>query len=165
MSRIRFQSIVPKRKDRSSGFKKDLADVVRRNSVRAKRGLERPTKTWTRKVQARRRQSTRGQEIFFEAYVEDDVYTLVNDGAPPHDIAPINYGYLRIADYTAKTTPGSLSARSGGRHARNRRVFRPVRHPGFPARDFESAVEEEVGPQFEAELEEALAKFVAESTS
>jgi hypothetical protein len=83
-------------------------------------------------------------------------YNLVNEGSPPHIILPRRARMLRFqVGYRAATKPRVI-----GSSAKQR--FGPytgsagVAHPGFEAREFDSAIAEEYQDTFAADMQDAI---------
>ena len=86
-----------------------------------------------------------------------DIWTLVNNGAPPHDIAPTVEGGLLTfqSGYTAKTTPGVIGSGQGGKFGPKvkRKI---VHHPGHVGRKFTVAIQNKWLPKFRSMAEAAM---------
>lgn len=87
---------------------------------------------------------------------EDNQYKLVDSGAPPHVILPVNANALRFpGTFSPKTVPGVLKANPGfsGPPMKVRDV---VLHPGFEARNFDETVAASFKPKFEKNAEKLM---------
>lgn len=83
-------------------------------------------------------------------------YALVNNGAAPHPIYPVNAPRLRFQPgYTPSTRPGVLSSRPKGRFGSFVSVM-AVSHPGFEARKFDQAVADAHYPDFIQDMQDAI---------
>ena len=83
-------------------------------------------------------------------------YTLVNEGAQPHIIAPRRAGLLRFqTGYRPSTKPRFIGSRAFTRSGRFIGA-RIVSHPGFEARKFDEAIAEEHLPEFVQDMQNAI---------
>lgn len=87
----------------------------------------------------------------------DDIYNLVNSGAPPHPIVPRQAGgLLRFQPgYRASTRPHVISSQRkyrSGKYVSRNRVF----HPGFEAREFDKTILEYYGSTFEDDMNQVV---------
>lgn len=64
--------------------------------------------------------------------------------------------YMTLQRYRPATRPGSLKSGSHGRIGAVYRSYRPVRHPGWEARDFPDTIKKEYEPTFRADMESAM---------
>lgn len=89
-----------------------------------------------------------GLSSIVTAGTNDEIYTLLNEGAAGHYIYPVRARVLAYpAFFRPKTTPGQLTYNAGGGKF-GPIVFRNfVWHPGFVGRKFDEAIEKEInGP-------------------
>lgn len=91
-----------------------------------------------------------------------DIWIMVNEGTPEHDIAPKNAGgFLQFqTGYDAKTSPGVIGSVQGGKFGPTIRK-RIVHHPGFAGRHFDKAIQKKWTPMFKRIMEDALRNAVA----
>lgn len=107
---------------------------------------------WEKKPRFYKRKHETANQIGVIVHPAEDkageIYALVNSGAKPHTIRPRRGGFLRFqTGYRAASRPRFIG---GGRKARfGRFISTPiVRHPGFEAREFDSAIAEVYAPTF-----------------
>lgn len=68
---------------------------------------------------------------------DDPIFGYVDEGTPPHTIAPKRRTFLRFrSGYTPKTSPGQIGSGSGGASGDVVFTRKPVNHPGTRARRF-----------------------------
>lgn len=102
-----------------------------------KRDLESTVKSWTNKpvftIEYSKDEITVG--------TDDNIYALVDEGSPAHPIYPRVAKRLKFqSKYKAKTTPGVIGSRSGGKSGIIVTATGIPRHPGFTARKFIDAI-------------------------
>lgn len=90
----------------------------------------------------------------------DKIYEIVSEtGSKPHTIRPRNKRSLRFREtYRAKTRKGLLGSSSGGASG-NVVHAKSVQHPGFEAREFVKAIQEQMDVRMEKLTDEALRKL------
>lgn len=107
------------------------------------------------------RQRIRPDEIAVTIYTafgrNTEQYALVNAGAPPHEIHPINSGgWLRFQrGYRSSTRPRLLYSRAHQRYGPFS-AARMVRHPGFEAREFDQEIAEQYQDTFQNDMQQAV---------
>lgn len=107
------------------------------------------------------RQGTRRDSIWVTIYTafgrNAEQYALVNVGAKPHEIHPINPGgWLRFQrGYHPSTRPRVLSSRAYMRYGPYSSA-RMVHHPGFEAREFDQAIADEYTDTFQDDMQDAV---------
>lgn len=85
-----------------------------------------------------------------------DQYALVNSGSPPHTIQSQRGRLLRFQrGYRSASRPRMLSSRAKSRFGPYVQAAQ-VHHPGFEAREFDSAIAELFEPIFQADMQEAM---------
>ena len=86
-----------------------------------------------------------------------DQYALVNAGAPPHEIHPINPGgWLRFQrGYHSSTRPRVLSSRAYQRYGPYSKAV-SVDHPGFKAREFDQEIADQYTDTFRNDMQDAV---------
>jgi hypothetical protein len=87
-----------------------------------------------------------------------DVWTMVNDGTPPHPIPlePKQDGFLIFqTGYNAKTKPGVIGSVQGGKFGPKIRK-KQVNHPGTEPRNFDKVIQQKWTPLFKRMMEEAM---------
>lgn len=85
-------------------------------------------------------------------------YALVNQGAGPHQIRPRKARMLRFqTGYRAGTRPRVLSSQAYQRFG-DFRTAMVVNHPGFDAREFTQTIADEHEPEFNQDMQEAIAR-------
>ena len=87
---------------------------------------------------------------------DDEIYGYVNDGTEEHIIEPKGpYPLSFQSGYKAKTSPGKMTARTGG--AFGPAVFAAwVLHPGTEARNFDEEIQKVWKPKFKRRMEKAM---------
>lgn len=85
-----------------------------------------------------------------------EIYALVNEGAKPHLIRPRTRKFLRFqVGYRSASRPRFIGGRRKTRFGRF--ISTPlVRHPGFQAREFDSAIAEAYGPTFFKDMQDTF---------
>lgn len=145
----------------ASNLRRDIERAVERGldelALEGKTLFEQTTRTWETDVDF-----TVGDDgdLGKEIFTDNEIYGYVSNGTRPHTITARNGPALAFQiGHTAKTVPGALAARSGGRGGP---LARPVtvQHPGIEAREFDEAVAERLERRAEqvvsAVLERAL---------
>ena len=114
------------------------------------------TESWNHKPVFQRRATVDGVEV----YTDDEIFRFVDLGTKPHDIYPRNAPRLRFqSQYTAKTTPGNIASRSGGKSGPF--VFaKKVRHPGFEGRKFTETIMRRRQALLKKRIDDGLSKIV-----
>lgn len=114
------------------------------------------TASWQHKPVFQRRATADGVEV----YTDDEIFTWVDRGTPAHDIVAKNAPRLAFqSQYTAKTTPGNIASRSGGKSGPF--VFaKKVRHPGTEPRKFTETIMRRRQTLLKKRIEEGLRKIV-----
>lgn len=146
--------IIPKSIFNESEFKRLAAANTAAVALAVKRDYEATVRTWERKP------------TFTIEYGKDEVivstgddnYTGIDEGVPAHIIAARRSPVMRFQkDYKAKSQPGVIGSRSGGKSG-NIIVANVVSHPGIQARKFTDAIKKKNDPKFFAGGNEAVAK-------
>lgn len=103
------------------------------------------------------RESNRiGVKVFASGGRAANIYRLVNNGAPPHEIASGKLGFLLFRPgYSASTRPQTLSSRAKRRFG-NYIFPRVVNHPGFEARKFDQTIADTHYPDFVKDMQEVF---------
>jgi hypothetical protein len=99
-----------------------------------------------------------GPTVVVEPDQNADIWTMVNNGTPEHDIPlkPKTLGFLAFqVGYKAKTSPGVIGSKAGGKHGPYARK-KQVHHPGFEARHFDKAIAEKWQKPFKRMMEDAM---------
>src|SRR4030042_951153 len=106
------------------------------------------TATWEHQVKFEREISVGPNSIDVLVGTDDEIYGYVNGGTRAHVILPKGDYPLKFqAGYSAKTTPGLISSKSGGPYGEV--VFaRGVIHPGTEARNFDENIAKKMEPKF-----------------
>jgi len=90
---------------------------------------------------------------------DSDLYGLVDAGSPPHPIEPIRAKRLVFPNkYKAKTSPGVIGSKSGGKFGTIVTATRIPRHPGFQARKFVDAIKKKNDLEFYNGADKAVAE-------
>lgn len=123
---------------------RQVADTAEREMLRRYR---RTTDSWEHKPAFETVKEVTPTSIAVMVGTDDRVYGFVDKGTRPHDIEPKGPGYpLRFqVGYSAKTLPGFLGSRKGGKFGPERRAMK-VHHPGTEARGFSEMIYREIGP-------------------
>lgn len=126
-----------------------------KEAVRLFRGT---TRTWSHQPSFDYAVEAGGKSFDVLAGTGNQIYRYVDEGTRPHVIAGRHLLAFR-ANYQAKTSPGSLQARSGG--ASGPMVFaKRVMHPGIRARGFTPLVKKKAGTFAVEEFNRRLKKWV-----
>lgn len=93
-----------------------------------------------------------------------DIWTMVNNGTPPHEIAPKAADGVLVfqTGYEAKTSPGVIGSVQGGKYGPTIRK-QSVMHPGFEGRHFDKAIQQKWTPMFKRMMEDAMHMAVQKS--
>lgn len=106
------------------------------------------TKTWKHKPKFTVKRDTDSVTIS----TDDDIYALVEAGSPRHPIFPRRARRLVFPNkYKAKTTPGIIGSKSGGKSGTVVIATKIPDHPGFQARKFVNAIKEKNDKIFQSE--------------
>ena len=110
--------------------------------------------------------SMAGGVVNIEVFTEDQIYTWVSQGTPPHDI-PLGEekkAFKFPGTYTAKTIPGVLASRPGGRSETSSYArLRVVPNPGIEPRNFEENIKLIWDLEIPTRMQEALDKAARNS--
>jgi len=163
MVRISIKVELPKDKFERRKWVETIVDAQRTHTVPGLKGLfEGTTHGWERKIDFGWTQIKTSNAIGVQVYPQGegaDVYSILNEGSPEHDIFPKRSGgMLRFQPgYIPSTTPGSLTSRKKYRFGEP--VFaRGVSHPGFTARKFTEKIRDNYETRFAAEMQAAFAE-------
>lgn len=138
-----------------------LLNGMRKFGTKVKAEYEKTTSTWQHKPKFDYLVSLEGDGPTLVAGVSGggeaaDIYRYVNEGTRPHVILPKGDKPLAFqSQYTAKSTPGLISAKQGG--SSGEVVYaRGVLHPGTEPRNFDEAIAKQMQPRFKDAMEEAM---------
>jgi hypothetical protein len=158
-----FKAILPKRKSVGDIQRQLLAGMqaVARD-VRVDFG--RTTRSWSTSVNWTVQTQGNNSEIAFRVFTENQIYNWVNDGTG--EAGGNRSGWYKISprfkkaisfpsQFTSKTVPGGLDARSGGKFG-NIRVEPYVRHPGIRPRKFDETVKKKWEPLLRVRMESVM---------
>lgn len=85
------------------------------------------------------------------------IYSLVNQGSPPHRIGPRKAKMLVFQrNYRASTRPRVLSSRSYSRYGDIVRTAQTFTHPGFEAREFDAEIAAQYADTFAEDMQDAI---------
>ena len=130
-------------------LRKALDKGIRKAADRAKQNFQRGTKTWQDQPDFRIEQLG---DADYVVGTDHEAYKFVSGGTKPHKIT----GNLAFqTGYAAKTTPGSLDARSGGPYG-PLAYASTVEHPGVQAREFPELNIADLEPRMASIVEDAL---------
>lgn len=162
-----LKEIGPK-KLKQDAFRRQFRNACKRAGYGIQRDFEKTTATWEHKPKFTSSTSVVGPGPAVLVETDDEIYTYVDKGTKPHEIWA--GAYTGKSDkkvlafqgtYTAKTVPGVIGSRSGGKSGEW--VHTPmVQHPGTKARNFDAIIERKWTPRFKAEIEQAMRDAVAE---
>jgi hypothetical protein len=117
---------------------RDAGKEVEREVLRI---FRRTTATWHHKPEFDSEVVSDGADLLVQVWTNDKIYAWVSEGTPAHFILPVRARCLTFqTGYNAKTVPGVLDSRSGGK-------FGPVvhrawvEHPGTDARHFKRDIQ------------------------
>jgi len=123
--------------------------------------FKKTTEGWEKEPNFSQKFTDRNSYMSVTVYTNDEIYTLVNSGSPPHRITPRRGGMLRFQPgYSAATRPKIISSRAKRRSGAVIGAF-GVSHPGFEARKFDEAIAEEIAPRFAEDIQNAISKAAA----
>lgn len=87
----------------------------------------------------------------------DRVYTMLNEGTPPHEIAPRGKVLVFQTPFRAKTVPRSISSGPGRKGGNTVFTRKPIQHPGTEAREWDTTIakkwKKQVGPIFQRAID------------
>jgi len=138
-----------------------IATAQRREAVqRLKKLFDQTAYGWSEKPKMGWAQTKSADSITLYVYPTGagaDVWNLLNEGSPPHDIFPKRQGgMLRFQPgYRPATTPGQLQSRRKYRSGKHIRAPR-VSHPGFKPRRFTDLIAQQYALQFGMDMQEAV---------
>ena len=104
--------------------------------------------TWKTKPIFSKSVKSNKNSVTGEVSTDNEIYRYVSGGTKPHRIPKSGNANLRFkSQYTAKTSPGRISARNGGAsgsyvHAKF------VQHPGTKAREFDKQIKDALEKDF-----------------
>lgn len=105
-----------------------------------KKDYESTVATWTDKPAFKVTRRSAPSYIQYSVYTSSEKYAYVDFGTRPHAIAARRSPYLRYQQvYRAKTRPGSIRSRAGGKSG-PWLVRKRVNHPGNEARKFTETI-------------------------
>lgn len=122
-----------------------------------RRQFDKTTEGWDNRPNFSQKFASGNDYISATVYTTQEQYGIVNAGSPPHPIPARHGGMLRFQlGYRAATRPRVISSRAKQRSGQF--VTTPLipRHPGFDARDFDITIAENIMPQFEEDVQEAI---------
>ena len=141
--RIQFKPIIPPRPNMTELDREMMAGIseVRERAVSYMRAT---IAFWDQKPKVNRKTHRDRGSISFEVWIEDEVYTYLNDGVAGRIIYAVNAQALSFrSQYTAKTTPRVLRNRRGGSSG-DRIARKYVNWPGIEPRNFEATVSDAI---------------------
>jgi len=130
-----------------SGFEK-LDKAAFNEAVAVETDLKKPASSWQHSVNFALHQFA-GQDIGYEVATYNQLYIWANNGTAPHIIRAKGFRFplMFFTPFTAKTSPGSLSAGPGSVGS-NQAVAYEVHHPGTKPRKFSTLVAVKARPRF-----------------
>lgn len=139
-----------------------IASKQRAKSLPALRKLFRETVNgWSQKPDFGWAQRKSADEVTINVYPTGpnaDIWTLVNEGSPRHDIYPKKPGGILAfrPGYRSATKPGQL--RSGRKYRSGKTVFAKyiIDHPGFEGRKFTEMIAQTFAEDYAMDMQEAV---------
>lgn len=174
MATVKVTGFIPKEVIDIDAVRLELLNALRAEGREIERELKKTTATWDHKVTFEMEVSLRrvAVEGYVRVWTDDEIYSYVNDGTPPHlmgPIHPVNKRALRIptGGTRPKTRPGRIASYRGG--ARGpfilRKSTKQFTHPGSEARDFTGTIVKRIERtrRFEKRLDEAVSRGLAKA--
>jgi hypothetical protein len=120
-------------------------------------------RTWDNKPKFAKEFEQSDRRVRFFTGTDDAVYGYVSGGTRPHIIRPKRRRVLHFqGTYTAKTSPGTIEAKSGGSSGAD--VFsRGVRHPGTKPRNFPKSILKKWEGPFAKRMTQAMGRAAKKS--
>jgi hypothetical protein len=152
-----WKAIIPK-PFRSAAVRDAFQDAMDEVGRGIKEDYEETTRTWAHKVEFEADFKVTRQEASGTVSTDDEIYGYVENGTRPHIIAAVNAPSLAFQGlYTAKTMPGTLGARQGGKSGPM--VYaQVVHHPGTEPRDFTKIIEKRWKPRIQDLMKAAMVR-------
>ncbi len=159
---IRFNAIIP-RKFNAKAFEANLNDRLTDVGKLIYGDFRDTVQTWQKRVYFKTTRARTQGTLSIKVDTNSKVYFMVNEGTRPHIIRPRRAKWLKYrGKFTPKTTPRWIGSRPGGKFGKfvRRKI---VRHPGFAAREFDSAIADSRRADAVRILNEAMRRAVMES--
>lgn len=87
---------------------------------------------------------------------DDSVYTMLNEGTPPHTIAPHGKVLVFNTPFRSKTVPRSISSGPGRKGSATVFTRKEVHHPGTEAREWDTTIAKKWDRQFATIMQRAI---------
>lgn len=145
----------------SPDFEKEIIAAVDATLDLTHKDFEATTRTFRHKPTFHTERAKRkGDTIEGSVWTGDENYVRLNEGVSPHQVTTNKWMSFRPV-YTAKTSRGIISSRSGGKSGKLQRAKGPWKkpHPGFEGRQFDVAIYNKRIKDFYSNVEKATAKF------
>lgn len=141
----------------------ELLNGLRTVARAVERDYKETVKTWERKPEFETIISLRGGKAEFLVGTSDLIYKYVDEGTKPHPIFPKKAKFLRFqSGYQAKTTPGIIGSKAGGRSGSE--VFsRGVMHPGSKPRKFSELINKKYKSRFKDKMHDSMKRAAKKS--
>jgi hypothetical protein len=156
---MRLEHFVPDRSLTTGRIRLDILTAMRKISRKIKDDFIAPTKAWNHDPKIYSREGIAAGRAYIEIYADDPVYGILDQGVDfgAHVIVPKNKRVLRFAGtYIAKTSPGTLTSRMGGKSG-GYGYAKIIRNWGIKPRNFVEQIETKwSGGKFHTEISEAL---------
>jgi len=159
--RVRLTVTVPKEIMNFNAVREAIASAQRRKTApRMKQLFSQTVDGWEHRPEWSQKQSVQPSRISISVWASgkyENQYRIVNEGAKPHKIRPLNpRGLLRFQPgYISATRPGSLKSFKPYRFG-NFIGVRGVSHPGFEPRYFDVQIADVTGEDFVRDMQEAI---------
>jgi len=165
---IVFKAIKPSRL-RQDAMRLAMLSLMHRVGREMKKDFEATQDTWQPEDKAKFdsliSMSGGGPTVLVGPNENGDVWTIVNNGAPPHDIPlePKTDGFLVFqTGYKPKTVPGVIGSVQGGKFGGYTKR-RSVHHPGHEGRKFTVAIQKKWLPKFKRMAEDTMREVAKKS--
>lgn len=127
----------------------------------AKADFETTTATWEHQPAFDIQVSAPGERVIG---TDDRIYSYLDQGTRPHDIAPRKPGGLlrfSASGFRPKTRPGYIGSNKGATGSSGPVFTRRVRHPGITARGFATAIQKKWQRELPVTFQRAIDSEVA----
>lgn len=145
----------------SPDFEKALLVAVDKTLDATDKDFQATVRTFRRKptfhIERARR---KGDTIEGSEWTDDPNYVRLNEGVRPHQVGRGGKWMSFRPVYTAKTSRGIVSSRSGGKSGTMQRARGPWMHPGFEGREFVTAITNRQVKGFYDAIDKATAEFI-----
>lgn len=160
---IIFKTVKPS-KMKVDAFRLEFLTCVHKAARGIKKDFQSTTDTWEHKPVFEEMISLKGGPSVLVA-TDDQIYNWVDNGTDgPYPIPPKDPNGVLVfnVNFTAKTIPGVIGSRPGGKYGPKRK-HKAVMHPGIEARHFDKDIQKMWQPKFKRMAEEAMRIAVEKS--